>query len=701
MDVRLPICHDAVGGETTTSIGDRMALPDTKPTYRLGYRSDIEGLRAVAILLVVAVHAGVPWLAGGFVGVDVFFVLSGYLITGLLVQELQTTRDMRFAAFYARRLRRLLPALLLMLGCCGLLASLLLTPAAQVDQAAAATSAAAWSSNFRFAFADIAYFSPSARSNLFLHTWSLAVEEQFYLVWPVVLVLVLGAWEGSKRLRDIRWLKCTMLAVFAISLLVCIYWTDSAPRLAFYMMPARAWQFALGALVFLFFGSPATAKSNRSVAFHRASGVPGLALIVASAVLLDGKMPYPGAWALLPAVGAAAVLAAGAGSPRAGVGRLLSLRPMQAVGRVSYSWYLWHWPVLLLGATLIDVASPWNRLALVAFSFILATVSYRYVETPIRRNARLIAWPRIAVIASLAMMAVAVTLTVQWHGAAANRLIQPTQLKYLKATYDAPIIYRMGCDDWYHSAEVHICAFGQDDAQHTVVAIGDSVALQWFPAISEAFNRSGWRLLVVTKSACPMVDEPIFYARIHHIYTNCATWRQNALKKVAALKPDVVVLGSTHTYDFTRTQWKKGTTRVLQAISSAAGHIYILRSTPVLPFNGPDCLTPRSWLYATLSQKSDCVASAESARSDAVYQALISAASNFKNVDVVDMNDAVCPHGQCRAERDGMFVFRDNRHLSATFVESLGPALESHLLKAGSNDALVGVNLPWVSSGTP
>ncbi|HET6725390.1 MAG TPA: acyltransferase family protein [Gammaproteobacteria bacterium] len=663
-------------------------------------------MRAVAILLVVAAHAKVTWLAGGFVGVDVFFVLSGYLITGLLVREIQSTRDMRFAVFYARRLRRLLPALLLMLGTCGVLGSLLITPEAQIGQAAAARSAAAWLSNFHFAFAKLAYFSPGAKSNLFLHTWSLGVEEQFYLVWPLFLVFVLGAWEGAKRLRHLRWLKWAMAAIFALSLVVCVFWTHHAPRLGFYMMPSRAWQFALGALVFLFFGSPATtaargdqtAKSAVRTALYRVAGVLGLALIVASALLLNGNMPYPGLWALLPAVGTAAVLAAGAASPRAGIGKLLSLRPMQAVGHVSYSWYLWHWPVLLLGASLVNEANPWIRLALVTLSFILATASYRFVETPIRCSARIIARPRLAVSSSLVLMAVAVILAVQWNGAAMNQLTQPAQLKYLQAANDAPVIYHMGCDDWYHSAEVHVCGFGDRNAGHTAVAMGDSVALQWFPAILEAFNKPGWRLLVLTKSSCPMVDVPLYYERIHRIYANCAKWRRSALKVVAGLKPDVIILGSTFTYDFTRKQWIGGTTRVLQAISSAAEHIYILRSTPLLPFNGPACLAPRSWLYMALSPKSACVAPAASARSDVVYRALQMAADNFMNVSVVDMNDAVCPDGECRAERNGMVVFRDERHLSATFARSLATALEVHLQAVTSN--AIGANLPWVNGDT-
>lgn len=650
----------------------------TKPqhSYRLGYRGDIEGLRAVAIALVVAAHAGVTWLAGGFVGVDVFFVLSGYLITGLLVQEIRSTGKLGFAAFYARRLRRLLPALLLMMGVTCLLGWLLVAPSQQADQATAAASAALWLSNFHFALSNLDYFSPGAETSLFLHTWSLGVEEQFYLVWPLLLVLAMGAWAGAAKARSSSRLKLAMLAVFVLSLLLCLWWTQTAPRLAFYMMPSRAWQFALGALVFLYCGAPAAAgsatpRAGESQRGRAVLGWLGLAMIIAAALLLNGRMPYPGAWALLPAFGAAGVLVAGARAADTGVARLLSLQPMQAIGRVSYAWYLWHWPVLLLGATVVDMHNPWARLGLVILSLAIAVLSYHWLETPIRRNASLVARPRMATFAAVALMFAAGMLAIYWHNDAAYRMTQPEQLRYVKVRSDAPIIYRMGCDDWYHSATVEVCAFGPTDASHTAVAIGDSIALQWFPTFAEVFNKPGWRLLVLTKSSCPMVAAPLFYPRIGRQYTECAQWRRDALRRVAAIKPDIVILGSTYTYDLSKREWVGGTAKVLQTISAAIGHVYVLRATPTLPFDGPACLAPRSALYAALTGKSACTGPARTAHSNEVYVWLQQAASGFANASVIDMTDAVCPDGRCRAQQHGMIVYRDSQHMTATFARSL------------------------------
>lgn len=652
--------------------------------YLLGYRGDIEGLRAVAILLVVAAHAKIPWLAGGFVGVDVFFVLSGYLITGLLVQEIHQTGDLRFARFYARRLRRLLPALLLMLIVTGILGWLLLPVSDQFKQADAAGNAAAWFSNFFFAFSNLGYFSPGAESNLFLHTWSLGVEEQFYLAWPLLVLIVAGAWKGAKKVPQPSRLKIVMPIVFVVSLAACVLWSYRIPHIAFYMMPSRAWQFALGALVFMYFGAPRAhhnvqIQPNRHQTIARWVGWLGLILILASALILNGHVIYPGAWALLPSFGAAIVIAFGTVSSRFSVNNLLSLKPMQAIGRVSYAWYLWHWPILLLGATVLNTHNGWNRLALVALSLLLATISYHFVEKPFRQAKRLVTRPRLTVVAGLGIMGLAVFLAIGWHHDIGEQLRSPDQTRYLSAQWNAPVIYSMGCDDWYHSARLKICIFGTANASHTAVAMGDSIALQWFPAIEKIFHRPGWRLVVITKSSCPMVADPIFYPRIGREYTECTEWRNRALKWLASSKPDIVILGSTYTYGYSKHQWITGTRTLLKKISTAAREVYLMRSTPTLPFYGPACLAPRSKLYRWLKGKDHCTAPAHNPYFDHVYTWLETAAKPFHNVKTIDMTRSVCPHNLCRAQLNGMIVFRDNQHMTATFARSLASDLAKRL----------------------
>lgn len=646
--------------------------------YRLGYRADLEGLRAVAILLVVAVHAGVPWLRGGFVGVDVFFVLSGFLITGLLVQEVSNTGRLRFAEFYVRRLRRLLPGLLLMLLVVGMLAALLLAPSEQQGQSSAAAMAALWLSNIHFAFARLDYFAPGTETNLFLHTWSLGVEEQFYLVWPALLVSLLGR-DGTRNLTR---LKIRMWVVMVASLAICILLTYTAPQLAFYMMPMRAWQFAAGALVWLCCKMPNASAGalwwERHPAAPRVAGWLGLALIaVAGGGSAD--IPYPGAYGLLPTVGAACIIAAGCvAAVPTGVSRLLSWRPLQWLGGISYSWYLWHWPILLLGRALTGSDALIYRMCCALLSLLLAWISCRLVEVPIRNWREWLLRPRVAIFGALALMLLANSLCVRWYNRTSMTMLEPLVQDYAAAHYDAPAIYDMGCDDWYHSDRVRICAFGSTDATHTAVLMGDSHAAQWFPAATKVFDRPGWRLLVVTKSSCPMVDEPIFSPNIGREYTVCATWREHALNQVAALKPDVLLLGSAE-YGFTRTQWIDGTARVLDALSPTVGHIYILRDTPRLSFDGPNCLTQQANRPVRLGLRRTCSVAAANSDAERVYRWLGYAAARFTNVSMLDMNQQVCPGGMCSAQQQGKVVFRDSQHLTGSFAATLWPVLAQKL----------------------
>lgn len=639
----------------------------------LAFRGDIEGLRAIAILLVVAAHAKVPWLQGGFVGVDVFFVLSGYLITSLLVREIGATGTVNLLGFYARRLRRLLPALLLVIACTISAAILLLAPFEQTGQAEAAAAASVWVSNFHFAFSKLDYFGPAAETNLFLHTWSLGVEEQFYLVWPLLVLFLLGAlrWQTPDAHQPKRLLG-GMLALALACLLLCLFLTYTQPAWAFYMMPARAWQFALGAIASLKFPN-ATRHDSPSAGYARLAGWLGLAMILAAALWLTPQTPYPGLAALLPSLGAAGVLVSGAAAPQAGPGRWIALAPLQAIGRVSYSWYLWHWPVLLLGAAWLGQTRPWQTALFVLLSLLLAAATYRWFETPIRRSAALAPRPLLNVAAGLLLMVGMWAICQQhWLPASMRWAQQPQQLALSKARGDAPVIYGMGCDEWYQSARLRLCAFGPSDAPHTAVIVGDSVALQWFPAFAKMFDRPGWRLLVLTKSACPMVDAPFFYERIGRRYTECETWRQGVLEALPTLHPDVVVLGSSQFYPFSAEQWIDGSRRVFTTLDQATqGAVYVLQATPVLPFDVPTCLARENWRPGWLQRRSSCDAVIDTSIDRQVAEWLGQAASGLPKVKLVDPNPAVCPNQRCPAVHDGQVAFRDGRHISASHASQL------------------------------
>jgi peptidoglycan/LPS O-acetylase OafA/YrhL len=589
----------------------------------LQYRPDIEGLRAVAILLVVAAHAHVPGLAGGFIGVDVFFVLSGYLISSLLNQELGTTGRIDFMAFYARRLRRLAPALITVVVTTCLVAAVTVSPADLRTQLASAGTALAWVSNLYFTFAGQGYFDTSSETNLFLHTWSLGVEEQFYLVWPALI------WLAGRR-RTVA-----LAAVFAVSLVAGVYLSFESPNFAFYMMPTRAWQFALGALLV-----------GRTL--PDGLGWAGIAMITASALVFDATTPYPGWAALLPSAGAAFILASS--GP---LGRILSAHPMQAIGKVSYSWYLWHWPVLLLGHHLLP-DSVWRQPALVLASLALSVATYHLIEKPVRSNAEIIHPPRRFVLASAAMLLAASGVAYAWMG----RLPAPIGASQ---QYALPAIYSMGCDSYFHDDKVVPCGFGDKDAKRTAVVMGDSIALQWFPALYEIYSRNGWRLVVITKSGCPMVDAPVYNPRIKRRFTECESWREQAVDLVTEISPSIVIVGSNHWYDLSDEQWRSGTETILARLKEHSAHVVLLASTPRAPFNGPLCLSG--------GDESACVGP-EQPTNRLPIELLQRQAADAAGAEFVDLSDLVCPNAVCSATQGDLPVFRDEQHLTVLFTQA-------------------------------
>jgi hypothetical protein len=355
---------------------------------------------------------------------------------------------------------------------------------------------------------------------------------------------------------------------------------------------------------------------------------------------------------------------------------------MQAIGKVSYSWYLWHWPALVLGMILIPAPGLGQRISLVLAALAIAVVSYRLVERPFRRNEALVREPRRFILASLLLMLASVLLFTRWGEMAQVANSVRTTLATSAGKEMAggrPVIYSMGCDDWYQSDRLEPCVFGAESAPMTAIVVGDSIGLQWFPAYAKVFTAPRWRLVVLTKSSCPMVDSPIFNPRIGREFVECASWRNKALDYIAKARPDLVIMGTTHAAGFSRDTWVNGTGRVLSRIAPFSGEVLIMRSTPMLPFNGPACV----WSHRGHGEGSvsgdACSAPAEDRLNDDVASWLKQAANAWDNVAMLDMNNDVCPDGTCRAEQNGVLVYRDTQHLTAEYAESLAGHLQAKL----------------------
>jgi peptidoglycan/LPS O-acetylase OafA/YrhL len=326
---------------------------------RAPFRPDIEGLRAVAVVAVVLYHAGIPGIAGGYIGVDVFFVISSFLITGLLWREVQATKTVALGRFYAARARRLLPAAATVGVVTALVAAAVLPPLQARRVFIDGIASMLYVGNYRFAAQNTDYMISDLPPSPFQHYWSLGVEEQFYLVWPALIIGT--AWLARRIARGDTPRNAPYLAVVtlvgAASLAAAVIWTHTSPPWAFFSLPTRAWELAAGALVAL------TIDQWKRLPLLPATvaGWGGLALILLTCTQLGPHTPYPGTSALLPVLGTALVIGAGSVTGGMGVGRVLCPPVMRAIGRVSYSWYLWHWPVLLLLPPLRRGAAPFGE----------------------------------------------------------------------------------------------------------------------------------------------------------------------------------------------------------------------------------------------------------------------------------------------------------------------------------------------------
>jgi peptidoglycan/LPS O-acetylase OafA/YrhL len=348
-----------------------------------GFRPDIEGLRAVAVVLVLVYHARFGWASGGFIGVDVFFVLSGFLITSLLLRELATTGTVSLANFWARRARRLLPSSGLVILATLVAGRVLLDGLSQGDLARDAIAASLFAANIRFTAVGTDYLASQLAPSPLLHFWSLAVEEQFYVVWPGLLLVLVRFMRLSRR-----GLASLIAVMWVVSLAICVRVTTDSPPWAFFMLPARAWELLTGA------GLALVGRRMMRVAepVRAVLGWLGLAAIVALAGFLDASSPFPGWWALGPVAAAAAVISAG-DAVRSGPAALLRVRPLQWLGARSYALYLWHYPMLILAERRWGPLPVGTRLALLGGAVVLAAASHRLVENPVRHSRPLAALP--------------------------------------------------------------------------------------------------------------------------------------------------------------------------------------------------------------------------------------------------------------------------------------------------------------------
>ncbi|MFJ3829151.1 acyltransferase family protein [Streptomyces sp. NPDC090046] len=711
--VRRLLRRGAAPGSGDVPSGSRSGSESGPSPHRSAFRPDIEGLRAVAVLAVLAFHAGIPWTTGGFVGVDVFFVISGYLITGLLVREAITTGRIRLGDFFSRRARRLLPSAAVVLAVVAVAGAGLTVPLRRTGMEYDVVAAALSFANWRFVSQRTDYLAAGHDQSPLLHFWSLAVEEQFYLFWaPLLAVLVLGAARAVRRGRAVR-----LVVVLAAAPLACAsyalgaYWTEHSVSLAYLATPSRVWQFGVGALLALLPWH--LMRGPRPL--RLLCGWAGAAAIGWCVVSYDAGTPYPGHAALVPTLATAAVILAAI--PGRGerytpgtwdVGRLLSGRAPRAVGRLSYNLYLWHWPVLVLADARLGTLGWPSKTALTLAAVLPALATMRWVEQPLRRSRTVSELPRrglsvgiTAIVLPVVLALVVGTTTlrvlgpvtpVDTQGLPPGAASGPTLLARTSGTplVDGPVVPSPAqarqdfppdgaCEVAPAGTRSPDCLFGVVDSPDRIVLLGDSHAGQWFSPMLALASQRGWALQELVKQGCPLPELAVNSPQLGRAYRECDTWRADSLERLRQQpKPRLIVIASLNRYTDDAELLARAWEKTLTPLRALGAPIVYIEDTPVPGTDIPACVS------GSPGSPDACAFS----RADAQLPdplAVRIASGALPGVRSVGVNAVLCPGDgpTCPAVLDRILLYRDDAHLTNAAAVVLTSRLERLLTESG------------------
>ena len=696
------------------------------------FRRDIEGLRALAVGFVILFHAKFLGLTGGFIGVDVFFVVSGFLITSLLINEHSSVGEISLKNFYARRARRLLPASALVIAVTALASRIWLEPLRLKDIGADAVASGGFFSNILFGVRSTDYLQAGQPPSPFQHFWSLSVEEQFYIVWPALLILLL--WKS----RDRHTRAIVAIATLSIvSLSLCIWQTTQSQPWAFFGLHTRAWELGIGALVALCWKYVEQLPTN----FRAVIGWLGLFAIVVSGLTITEKMAFPGKLALLPVVATALVLMAGQHT-HWGPQRILSIKPLQWIGARSYSIYLWHWPVLIIAESHAERAlSITERLIAIAGAVIAASLSHHFLENPVRHSVSLQAKPRLAlmvggalIISSLgvglvlrnssvalstdvvaeAPVAIATTTSTVVSSESTTAPLETTtslvtipegppppivnpvapidaviagaltdevpanlQPSLRGASGDKPEIYDNGCHVNLIAIEPKVCVYGDTTSDFTVALYGDSHAAQWFPALNQIALERQWRLVILTKMGCTTIDLITANSLVGPTYPGCRPWREKVLERFVAENVRVVFMTNSNRLTnpatgqpFVDSIVKAGSATLMAQLQSMGISPIVITDTPYPGTDVPICLSK------AIKNVGSCAFSRDKGiRANRQQTSIDVAVEN--NAQYLDVSHWVCSLDTCPVITGNILMYRDSHHLTTTYVQFLTPLIDA------------------------
>ncbi|WP_444893004.1 acyltransferase family protein [Microbulbifer sp. TRSA001] len=666
----------------------------------IGYRRDIDGLRALAVLPVVLAHAGLPGFSGGFVGVDIFFVISGYLITSILVKEIGEYR-FSLANFYERRARRILPALFFVLATSIVAGWFVLPPDPFKELGQSALATLLFASNFWFWQSTEDYFGSGADWQLLLHTWSLSVEEQFYLFFPLLLCLLASRSRRSKLL--------VVAGLSILSLVYSVWATKAQPFANYFLTPSRVWELGLGALLAL-----GAIPQVRKAWLLELVAAAGIAMILYSVFVYDSSTPFPGIAALLPCIGAAVLIWTG-GNRETIIARLLRLRIIVAIGLISYSLYLWHWPVLVLLRLLNGSAELPLAMALVAIalSFILAWFSWRFVEAPFRRaSERGLSRRGLALsLGAVGTLIMSVSLVINVKKGVPSRLPEPVYAAYESARSRTPEERR--CMKLAPSEGLCEVGAPDDDSQVDYLLWGDSHAGAFIPGFEHWLEAEGYSGIVAAKSACaPLLDvirlemgashgcdrfnedvmgmlerrsdlgTVVLVARWALLAEGTRSPGEGGLSAVLGLAgdkdgPQINGAQSSRNYEL----FDYGLRQTIARIRASGRSVVIIEGIPEISFSVPLAIASAEFIGARVQAAPTLEQVVE--RNSRVRATLEALSEEFE-IQRGSLVSELCP-SECQIQMEGRSLYRDDNHLSTFGSEILVPGLMNRLLMANSN----------------
>ena len=630
----------------------------------LKYRPDIDGLRAIAVFAVLLFHFFPNRAPGGFAGVDIFFVISGYLVTGIIYSDVIKS-SFSFVSFYQKRVRRIFPSLILTLFLCFGIGWVLLMADELLNLGLHLFAGSTFLSNFLL-FKESGYFDKSSDLKPLLHLWSLCIEEQFYMIWPLLIF-------ASHKLGKVR-VASALWIVFAASLGLNLYLTPINPIFSFFLLPTRLWELALGGLLVF----------NRR---HLDFSIVGLACITLTFYTLNKETNFPGSWALLPTIGTACIILSGSNGR---FNKLLSWKPLVYAGLISYPLYLWHWPLISFAHIFFSGPVPvFVRLCLIIVSCILAIFSYEFLEKPLRK--KMVSWRQTASICSGLIIAGLVGLLIWKMEGASFRYpeletIRQTGKRFV-STKDSPD--SQVCQS--RIMNIEMCAISKSAQNPTVALIGDSHANHFYPGLKEYYHQTGENLLLLYKSATPPLyktavenaalpnlDDVFNFIEstqsIHTVIISSfwASYFTAEGVQVSDFKYYNPIIDPSHPELKAKDKiFTEAFSRTIEHVLSKQRKLIVFYDIPSLPFHLEKCL-PRPFRNASNCSFDQSI---DDEKQNGYRKAMREILKKYPTIQVFDPVPYICKEKVCQVIKDDSSLYSDDFHLSIQGSKLMGRTL--------------------------